>query len=114
MSKGHDNNFPADAVDTPLTLTLHALNRRMLSLVGGKAANLGELFQVGLPAPQGFCITTVAYTQLADATKLAPLLSELAALPRDNMPSLERLAGAIRAPARHATASLGGTVHELL
>jgi pyruvate,water dikinase len=33
----------------------------MVPLVGGKAANLGELLSAGLPVPEGFCLTTEAY-----------------------------------------------------
>ncbi|MFJ5956086.1 PEP/pyruvate-binding domain-containing protein [Paenarthrobacter sp. NPDC092416] len=33
----------------------------MLPVVGGKAANLGELSGAGLPVPHGFCLTTDAY-----------------------------------------------------
>jgi pyruvate,water dikinase len=35
----------------------------MLPLVGGKAANLGELITAGLPVPDGFCLTTEAYKE---------------------------------------------------
>ncbi|WP_240341854.1 PEP/pyruvate-binding domain-containing protein [Arthrobacter sp. Alg241-R88] len=35
----------------------------MLPLVGGKAANLGELIAAGLPVPDGFCLTTQAYRE---------------------------------------------------
>ena len=35
----------------------------MVPLVGGKAANLGELLAAGLPVPDGFCLTTEAYRQ---------------------------------------------------
>ena len=37
----------------------------MLPLVGGKAANLGELIRAGLPVPPGVCVTTEAYRQVA-------------------------------------------------
>ncbi|MCE7006444.1 phosphoenolpyruvate synthase [Kibdelosporangium philippinense] len=37
----------------------------MLAIVGGKAANLGELTRAGLPVPPGFCITTDAYKEVA-------------------------------------------------
>ncbi|GAB3410722.1 PEP-utilizing enzyme [Flindersiella endophytica] len=41
-----------------------------LALVGGKAANLGELTRAGLPVPAGFCLTTHAYALAADAAGL--------------------------------------------
>jgi rifampicin phosphotransferase len=44
--------------DVKLTLPLDAIDRAMLPIAGGKAANLGELVQAGLPVPLGFCVTT--------------------------------------------------------
>ena len=49
--------------DDGLVLELRGLDAGMLALVGGKAANLGELLSAGLPVPEGFCLTTVAYRQ---------------------------------------------------
>ncbi|NUP60209.1 MAG: hypothetical protein HOQ06_12160, partial [Pseudarthrobacter sp.] len=46
-----------------LVLDLRRLNAGLLALVGGKAANLGELMSAGLPVPDGFCLTTEAYRQ---------------------------------------------------
>jgi pyruvate,water dikinase len=37
--------------------------------VGGKGANLGELTQLGLNVPKGFCITVSAYWDFLDETK---------------------------------------------
>lgn len=45
-----------------LLLALHDLNKHSLPLVGGKAANLGELLRAGLPVPPGFVLTTDAYS----------------------------------------------------
>ena len=42
-----------------------------LPLVGGKAANLGELLAAGLPVPDGFCLTTAAYRQATAAAATA-------------------------------------------
>lgn len=42
-------------------LGLEHVRAGMLPLVGGKAANLGELLSAGLPVPEGFCLTTEAY-----------------------------------------------------
>ncbi|GAC1667378.1 MAG: phosphoenolpyruvate synthase [Ktedonobacteraceae bacterium] len=47
--------------DGPLILPFSALDRTALALVGGKAANLGELVGAKLPVPPGVCITTRAY-----------------------------------------------------
>ena len=37
-----------------------------VTLVGGKAANLGEMIRAGERVPDGFCITTAAYGELSD------------------------------------------------
>ena len=42
-------------------LGLEHVRAGMVPLVGGKAANLGELLSAGLPVPDGFCLTTEAY-----------------------------------------------------
>ncbi|GCE09342.1 PEP/pyruvate-binding domain-containing protein [Dictyobacter aurantiacus] len=55
-------------------LPLSALNRDMLALVGGKAANLGELTSAQLLVPPGFCVTTIAYAQVAEETDLHNVL----------------------------------------
>ncbi|MET9628050.1 PEP/pyruvate-binding domain-containing protein [Lentzea sp. NPDC006480] len=48
-----------------------AIDGTMLAVVGGKAANLGQLTRAGLPVPQGFCVTTDAYRAVAQADELA-------------------------------------------
>ena len=45
---------PTDDGSGGLVLDLAQLNAGMLELVGGKAANLGELLSAGLPVPEGF------------------------------------------------------------
>lgn len=52
-----------------------------VALVGGKAASLDRLAQLGFPIPPGFCLTTAAFeTQLA---AIAGLATDLAALPHE-------------------------------
>src|SRR5215470_450338 len=51
--------------EVKLVLDLAELDGSMLALVGGKAANLGELIRAGLPAPPGVCVTTEAYHRVA-------------------------------------------------
>lgn len=53
-----------------------AIDGTMLAVVGGKAANLGELTRAGLPVPQGFCVTTDAYRAVAVAEELASTTPE--------------------------------------
>ncbi|MFD5826868.1 PEP/pyruvate-binding domain-containing protein [Lentzea sp. NPDC060358] len=54
-----------------LTIDLGGIDGTMLAVVGGKAANLGELTRAGFPVPQGFCVTTAAYRTVARAGELA-------------------------------------------
>ena len=55
-----------DAVRTDLILDFADIDAGMLAVVGGKAANLGELTKAGLPVPPGFCVTTEAYRVVAE------------------------------------------------
>lgn len=45
------------------TVPLERLRSHDAALVGGKAANLGEMAGAGLPVPRGFAITTLAFRQ---------------------------------------------------
>ncbi|MFF1254709.1 PEP/pyruvate-binding domain-containing protein [Pseudarthrobacter sp. NPDC058329] len=66
-----------DGNTTPaLVLRLSHVDGSMLPLVGGKAANLGELIATGLPVPDGFCLTTEAYLEAA-GTVQEGVLAEL-------------------------------------
>jgi phosphoenolpyruvate synthase/pyruvate phosphate dikinase len=48
---------------TSYSLTFSAIDKTKISTVGGKAANLGELSRInGIHVPDGFCITTNAFT----------------------------------------------------
>jgi rifampicin phosphotransferase len=57
-----------------LTTDLRAVRRGDLELVGGKAANLGELLFAGFPVPNGFVVSTDAY---ATGVKQADLPSTI-------------------------------------
>ena len=95
---------PTDDGSGGLVLDLAQLNAGMLALVGGKAANLGELLSAGLPVPEGFCLTTAAYRQAIGATDalLPPLAGVYAALgdgagAGGASPDVAELAGTARA-----------------
>ncbi len=79
-----------------LVLPLSDLDRTMLTVVGGKAANLGELIRAGFSVPAGFCVTTAAYARLCARADLDTYLSGLAATPRDDGARQAELATAIR------------------
>ncbi|SDN06717.1 pyruvate, water dikinase [Geodermatophilus siccatus] len=63
----------------PVVVPLRDLDAGDLAQAGGKAANLGELIGAGFPVPDGFCVTTDAYAELAEAAGLADLLDDPAA-----------------------------------
>src|SRR5712692_164812 len=79
-----------------LVLPLSDLDRTMLTVVGGKAANLGELIRAGFSVPAGFCVNTAAYARLCARADLDTYLSGLAATPRDDGARQAELAAAIR------------------
>lgn len=81
----------------PLVLPLAAIDASLLPLVGGKAANLGELIHTGLPVPEGFCVTTAAYERASQKAGLEPILSELATINAGDTIRLEQCAAAARA-----------------
>jgi len=80
----------------PLTLAFPAIDGRLLPLVGGKGANLGELTRAGFPVPEGFCVTTAAYDLISQGAGLASLLDELATVRADDSARLEHYAKAVR------------------
>src|SRR6266566_6746096 len=83
-----------DAV--PLVLPLSSLNHTWLPLVGGKAANLGELMRAGFSVPAGFCVTTAAYARIAARAGLDTYLSGLQTTSRAESARQIELATAIR------------------
>jgi len=74
----------------------------VLSLVGGKAAQLGELIRFGFAVPDGFCLTTAAYARVAASAELETLLGELSTAPPDDMARQAELAAAVRTAILHA------------
>ncbi|HEV2656235.1 MAG TPA: PEP/pyruvate-binding domain-containing protein, partial [Ktedonobacteraceae bacterium] len=85
------HNAQADIV-----LPFTAIDRTSLPIVGGKAANLGEMLRAGLPVPPGFCVTTAAYALVAGASNLESILTELTTTPVGDTARLTQLASATR------------------
>ncbi len=46
------------------------IGKKDLPLVGGKGANLGEMYEAGIPVPNGFCVTAPAYFYFIDSNNL--------------------------------------------
>ncbi len=91
----HQTYQTSQASNSPFVLPLAAAS--LLPLVGGKAANLGELIRAGLPVPDGFCVTTAAYEQASQQADLEPILHELATTNAGDTARLEQFAAAARA-----------------
>jgi phosphoenolpyruvate synthase/pyruvate phosphate dikinase len=98
MSKDDLEHQPRDpAVHTDgLVLPLERLDRSLLPMVGGKAAQLGELIRAGFAVPAGFCVTTTAYAQISAAAGLDALLAELSSVPPTDTARQAELAAAVR------------------
>lgn len=81
-----------------LVLPLKKLGRERVSEVGGKAANLGEVFnRVGLPVPQGFAITAYACQHFMEHNKLSGRIeSKLRGLDVNDTESLLQISEEIR------------------
>ena len=62
-----------------LILPLAQASRAKIAVVGGKAANLGEMTRIaGIQVPSGLCITTAAYAaHIADSDVLAAALARI-------------------------------------
>src|SRR5947209_200232 len=79
-------------------LGFQEIDKAMLALVGGKGANLGELFKIeGIRVPDGICITTEVYKELIKGNgEFNSLLGELAILKVDNRKSINEISAKIR------------------
>jgi rifampicin phosphotransferase len=99
----HQQRSEPEPDTTALVVPLNTLDQTLLPLVGGKAANLGELIHAGFSVPDGFCVTTAAYELVRNAAMVDPILVELAATRPDEAVRLTELALAARAALLHAS-----------
>src|SRR4051794_25214646 len=70
-----------------------ALDRR---LVGGKAANLGDLAQAAFPVPDGFTVSTPAYAAVVTSAVRDRIHELIDAIDYDDADAVERGAAAVR------------------
>src|SRR5215212_2855273 len=79
-----------------LIVPLNGLDRTLIPLVGGKAAQLGELIGAGFAVPPGFCVTTTAYARGAASTELEVPLGALSTVPPTDTARQAEFAAAVR------------------
>jgi pyruvate,water dikinase len=79
-----------------LILPLSDLDRTLLQIAGGKAAQLGELLRAGFAVPHGFCVTTVAYARISAQAGLDRFFIELSKLTPDELARQAELAATMR------------------
>lgn len=60
-----------------LVLPFSKIRKEDIPLVGGKGANLGEMYNFGIPVPNGFVITAQAYQHVIDHNALQPVIREI-------------------------------------
>lgn len=60
-----------------LILPFSKIRKEDISLVGGKGANLGEMYSFGIPVPDGFVITAQAYEYVIAHNALQPVIREI-------------------------------------
>jgi rifampicin phosphotransferase len=79
-------------------LDFQEIDRTQVALVGGKAANLGELSRIeGLRVPDGFCVTTTVFRRImAAAPSIDELLDEVSRLQPDDRETIRALSAEIR------------------
>jgi len=64
--------------NTPaLVLPFSKIHKEDIALVGGKGANLGEMYNFGIPVPNGFVITAQAYEKVIEHNALQPVIREI-------------------------------------
>lgn len=60
-----------------LVLPFSKIRKEDIPHVGGKGANLGEMYSFGIPVPNGFVITAEAYQKVIDHNALQPVIREI-------------------------------------
>lgn len=53
------------------------LTKNSLSIAGGKGSNLGEMFHVGIPVPNGFAVTAQTYKEYIERTRIKEKIASL-------------------------------------
>lgn len=82
-----------DGKNEKLILQFSEISKADIPFVGGKGANLGEMYNSGFPVPPGFCITAHAYEKFIEETHIKDeIKSVLKDLDVDNNDALQSAA----------------------
>jgi pyruvate,water dikinase len=85
-------------------LSLEQLDRTSVPVAGGKAANLGEMLQAGLPVPAGFTATVAAWDRFVECSGLAATIeAQVAGVNVDDTGALAAAATTIQQCVERAT-----------
>jgi pyruvate,water dikinase len=79
-------------------LGFQEIDKTKLAIVGGKGANLGELSKIeGVEVPEGFCVTTEAYSEITGSSNaFNVLLGQLSALKSEDRKGIRETCAQIR------------------
>jgi hypothetical protein len=99
--------MPAARRDADLTVPLACIAGPDLQLVGGKAVNLGRLLRAGFDVPDGFCVTTRAFSSFM-ANASSEVHDRLVGVDPDDIAGIRRAGRDVRT--RLAQAGLPGDV----
>jgi len=79
-------------------LSFQEIDKSKIMIVGGKGANLGELFKIDeISVPEGFCITTEAYKRIIENNhEISILMDQLLFLKVEDREKISIIAGEIR------------------
>ena len=64
-------------IKKPSLLWFKDIHFEDVNIVGGKGANLGEMYNIGIPVPNGFCVTAEAYFKFIEVNKLKPKIKDI-------------------------------------
>jgi len=64
-------------IKKPFLLWFKDIHFEDVNIVGGKGANLGEMYNLGIPVPNGFCVTAEAYFKFIEFNKLKPKIKAI-------------------------------------
>ncbi|MFH0714486.1 MAG: PEP/pyruvate-binding domain-containing protein [Candidatus Diapherotrites archaeon] len=80
-----------------LVLPFRKLNKNSTRIAGGKGAQLGEMFNAGIPVPDGFVVLTSAFNQFIQENEIGMQISkELSKADQSDMLSIENASNQIR------------------